>query len=80
MKGETGPTAIHSKVGWILSGPVDCQEVSMNLYLSSTYTLKIDAYQVEPRLDDCLSRFWDLESLGVMKDEPSVYQKFVQQI
>lgn len=79
-RSEFGPIAIHSKVGWILSGPVDQHEVSMNLCTSSIHNLKIDTYQAETSLDRQLSRFWDLDSLGIDKDEPPVYNKFVQQI
>ena len=28
----------------------------------------------------CLKRFWDLESLGIVKQESSVYEKFIQKI
>ena len=35
---------------------------------------------METSLDKQLSKFWDLESLGIAKDEPPVYNKFVQQI
>ena len=35
---------------------------------------------MEPSLDDCLKRFWDLESLGITKEETSVYKRFVQRI
>lgn len=78
--GRSGPTTIHTKVGWILSGPVDQQEVTVNLTLASTHNLKVDAYPTESSLDDRLKQFWELESLGIMKDEVSVYEKFVQQI
>ena len=72
-RSEFGPIAIHSKVGWILSGPVDQHEVSMNLCTSSIHNLKIDTYQAETSLDCQLSRFWDLDSLGIDEDEPPVY-------
>ena len=36
---------------------------------------------MELSLDDRLKRFWDLESLGiVIKEESSVYEKFIQRI
>ena len=79
-RGRSGPMAIHTKVGWILSGPIDRQEVSVNLTLTATHALRIDTHPVERNLDDQLRRFWELESLGIAKDEPSVYDKFVQQI
>ena len=40
----------------------------------------MDAYPVELSLDNRLKQFWELESLGLMKDEASVYERFVQQI
>ena len=44
----------------------------MNLTLASAHTLKIDVHlSVEVALDDCLKRFWDLESLGIAKEELS---------
>ena len=81
IRGDSGPTAIHMKVGWILSGPANHLEVSVNLAVASMHILKIDVCpSMEPALDDCLKRFWDLESLSIVKEETSVYEKFVQKI
>ena len=78
---ECGPTAIRTKVGWILSGPTKPIEVAVNLTLTSAHTLKIDTCDSEePALEGDLRRFWDLESLGISKEESSVYDKFVQRI
>ena len=33
IKGENGPTAIHKRAGWVLSGPADHREVPTNLVL-----------------------------------------------
>ena len=80
IRGKSGPTAVHTKVGWILSGPATNQ-TPVNLTLSSPiHTLKIDTFKVEPSLDDQLKRFWELESLGIPTDEAPVYEKFLQQI
>ena len=35
---------------------------------------------MEPVLDDCLKHFWNLESLSIVKEEASVYEKFVKEI
>ena len=80
LRGRSGPMAIHTKVGWVLSAPVDRQETSANLALTSTHALRIDTCPNEQKFHDQLRRFWELESLGIMKDESSVYEKFVQQI
>ena len=42
IRGDCGPTAIHTKVGWILSGPMKPLGVSVNLTLTSAHTLKVD--------------------------------------
>ena len=80
IRGRNGPIAIQTKVGWVLSGLTKPQETAVNLPLTPTHVLKIDACALEPSLDDRLKQFWDLESLGISKDETSVYDKFVQQI
>ena len=72
VRGDSGPTAIHTKLGWILSGPANHLEVSVNLTVASTHSLKVDTCpSMEPTLDDCLERFWDLESLGIVNQETS---------
>jgi len=35
----------------------------------------IQSYDL-PQLDSLLKKFWDLKSLGISADEPSVYDKF----
>lgn len=80
-RGGSGPIAIHSKVGWILSGPVSQHDVSVNLCATAnSHSLKIEAYPAEASLEQQLSKFWDLEALGIQSDESSAYEKFVQQI
>ena len=34
----------------------------------------------DTNLDSVLKRFWDLESLGIVSDEPSVYEKIMEGI
>ena len=67
QKGRSGPTAIQTKVGLVLSGPVGRHETSVTLALAATHTLRIDTYPVERDLDDQLRRFCELESLGIVK-------------
>ena len=79
-----GPTAVHTRLGWVLSGPVEglqSQNVSCNLV--STHALRVDAYVQEESdrsLDRTLKSFWDLESLGIQEGEPDLYQLFLKQI
>ena len=50
-QGRRGPMAVHTKIEWILSGPVDQQEVSVDLTLTTTHALRIDTHPVERDLD-----------------------------
>ena len=62
-----GPTAIETKLGWVLSGPatgLSCESTSMSLLT----------------LDDTLKKFWDLETIGIKTEESSVYEEFMQNI
>ena len=80
IRGRCGPIAIQTKVGWVLSGPAEQQEAFTNLTFNAAHTLTICTSPVNLSLDDQLRQFWNLESIGVMKDEPPVYERFVQQI
>ena len=76
---ENSPTAIHTHLGWVLSGPVSSfttQGDSVSLH--TTHSLHIGS--AEERLDHSLKAFWDLESLGITTAEPSVYDDFTDSI
>ena len=71
-----------------MSGPVNNvaessgQESSVNF--SATHFLKIEAHISQDseakELKTELSRFWDLESIGILNNEPSVYEKFKSEV
>ena len=69
-KGESGPTAIQTRLGWVLSGPVG-QESPNVIYtsnLATMHTLKCATEEGECKNDVLvqeLKRFWDLETLGI---------------
>ncbi len=67
IKGESGPIAIHTKVGWIPA--TASKQVAVNLAVSTTHALKIDTFVAEPSLDDQLKR---LESLGIPTHECTI--------
>lgn len=79
-KRNSGTLAIETNVAWVLSGPVSLPRTSVNLAVTATHSLRIDAPTTEETLDTSLNRFWDLESLGILKEEKSVYDTFIQQI
>ena len=80
-RGSGGPTAILTKLGWVLSGPTHFEELdhcSMNLVM--THVLRVDTQQNDSKyLDDTL-RFWDLESLGIHETETTMYDEFASDI
>ena len=76
-EGDNRPTAIHTKVGWVLSGPVDQQGVMVNLSLASAHTLKVDAYPDKSSLNDCLKQCWELKLINIAKEEVSVSERFM---
>ena len=77
----TGPTAVETKLGWVLSGPVPgvshggtCTSVNF----ASTHVLKVECSDCN--LDTTLKAFWDLDTLGIKGNESSVYEDFMQTI
>jgi hypothetical protein len=81
IRGTSGPAAVETKLGWVLSGPVEgiAQETTAINFVS-THSLRVDAFTEQQSLEEGLKRFWELESLGILKDEQSVYDTFTQQI
>ena len=83
VRGDDGPTAIQTTLGWVLSGPTngavqnDQQQNNLvTMHVLKTATKPVDI--TNESLDGSLQRFWDLESLGVRPR--SVYEKFEERI
>ena len=83
-RGKTGPTAIETVLGWVLSGPVPgitCGETSTNLI--SAHALKLETSVLQCHdcdLDQGLKKFWDLETLGIKEGEMPAYSQFIEGI
>ena len=83
IKGDTGPTAEGSKLGWLLLGPT-----STTTSLHTISHLVIDGRREmlfeekgNDELVSNLKRFWDLESLGIVQgDESSVSTDILRDI
>ena len=80
-RGVGGPAVIHTKLGWVLSGPshdkfeLDHWAKKLNV----TYVLHADIHFEEPcTLDDQLRAFWELEPLGIRDREETLYDKFTR--
>ena len=65
-----GPTAVSSKLGYLLSGPIQ----QSDSYTDSPTTLFIST-DSKLDLEGNIQRFWDLESIGIKDtcDEPTNY-------
>ena len=82
-RGKSGPTAIQTKVGWVLSGATGMREdttTSANLLFTTTHLLRVQTTTMEDNLDAQLKKFWDLETLGIQMEENTVQDKFTQTI
>ena len=87
-RGEGGPCAIKTRLGWVLSGPLDdmnqvgerevCSETS-NLNLQTHVLLVRDSAATS--LNKQVERFWSLESSGIIPNEgEGVYDSFIEEI
>lgn len=84
VRGDSGPTAISMHLGWVLSGPTHCLDKCTSVNVITSHTLKIDSQEVQSRTDEgmdvTLQQFWDLESLGVKRDDRSTLENFDESI
>ena len=76
-RGSAGPVAIHTKLGWVLSGVTSPSVAATASACLVTHTLRVDGLAQESHpLDDQLRTFWELESFGIPSTERSVYDEF----
>ena len=78
QRGANGPIAVHTKLGWVLSGPFSHNEPGQcATNLSVTHVLHSESHSIEPcSLNDQLRAFWELESLGIQDEEKTLYDEF----
>ena len=80
IRGSQDPTAVHTKLGWVLSGPGsgDAGDLQRN-NLVTTHVLKCANEPVSYEgLEGELKKFWDLKSLSIQP--PSVYEEFLEKL
>lgn len=85
VKGDSGPVAVESKLGWILSGraenyesnvDITNEESEVNLILQS----EIGTNEIQDNLKNILSQFWQTESIGICNlDNENVADKTVSE-
>ena len=81
-RGKSGPVAIHTQLGWVLSGPAPpterCQQ-SVNLITTHILHVGVEPCEAEA-LDSTLRSFWELESLGLKEPDRSVHEQFEENV
>ena len=81
IRGTQGPTALYTKLGWVLSGPVSCRNPGglQRSNLVANHVLKCSTKHVPYEgLEGEVKKFWDLESLGIKT--PSIHEEFLEKL
>ena len=66
VRGDCGPVAIGTTLGWVLSGPTgEAEGEGSSVNLTCAHTLIGDVSITNKELDKTLKSLWDLESLGI---------------
>ena len=84
-RGEEGPLATETKLGWVLSGIVseNCYD-SVSSVNAATHCMEVlsvsEEEQQNSKLEDQLRKFWEPESIGISVKEPTAYERFVDTI
>ena len=77
---QEGLVAINSKLAWIFSYPVISQKTSSSV-VNVTHVMNIEVeVDKDCQLNEKIEKFWDLDSVGVVEKEQSVYDKFIKEI
>lgn len=64
VRGGSGPVAIETTLGWVLSGPAESSGQRSTVSLMSAHTLRVEGI-TNTELHNTLQSFWELESLGI---------------
>ena len=83
VRADNGPTAIGTRFGYVLSGPSGRSTTSAVSSVNAVVANTQSSFSVEDEqlaLQYLLQQFWRLESLGIVPNEPSVHELFLQSI
>ena len=78
--------AIWSKLGYILSGPVDSGDTQSNSHIANcVHIMKVAteplmSIEENNSLSEKVERFWSLDAIGISPTEKSVYERTEQSI
>ena len=90
VRGEPhGPVAVRTRLGYVLSGPVNVPGGSQQSSVNMSHTMKTACYVVEEQSDphdvslkEELYRFWDYETLGIKGkgEEDEFYEDYLSKV
>ena len=90
VRGEPhGPVAVRTRLGYVLSGPVNVPGGSQQSSVNMSHTMKTECYVVEEQSDphdvslkEELYRFWDYEMLGIKGkgEEDEFYEDYLSKV
>ena len=77
---ESGPVAVSTTVGWVLSGPVKNlpKEKLSSIQFSSTHVLRVDSSSNDTLYED-FEKLWDLDSIGI-REKDTVHEAFEKNV
>ena len=75
------PTAMKSLFGWVLSGPVpDVSITNLTHNVVTSHSMRVNTSTQLDKIENQLSKFWDLESLGIDPNEPTTIEKLIDKL
>ena len=77
VRGAHGPMAINTRLGWVLSRPVQTSDVTI-VNFTSSHMLRIDG--LTDVLEKELQSFWELESFGNRVKKDPLQEQFTESI
>ena len=84
VRGRSGPSAMQTRFGWVLSGPVPGVIAESHVTCSSiSHVLTAETHSSRQELvclEKKLQAFWDLDTLGIKEGEESVYERFLEDV
>ena len=78
-RSENGPTGIHTKLGWVLSGPALSagSMLCSSTHITTTHLLRVDSQTTEStQLAEQLRSFREIEALGIHEEEKTLHDEF----
>ena len=74
--GTTGPVAMESSLGWVLSGSVDSLPTSHVNLVTSSHTMLIRMSDRDTEIVKKFHEFWDVENVGLVNRDEEVLDNF----